>query len=33
MKVYIDDVVVKYKRANEYVNHLRKSFEMTRHIS
>ena len=31
MKVYIDDVVVKSKRANEHVNDLTKSFEMTRH--
>ena len=31
MEVYIDDIVVKSKRANEHVNHLRKSFERMRH--
>ena len=31
MKVYIDDIVVKSKRANEHVDHLRKIFEMIRH--
>ena len=31
MEVYIDDVVVKSKRTNEHVDHLRKSFEMMRH--
>ena len=31
MEVYIDDIVVKSKRASEHVNHLRKSFEMMRY--
>ena len=31
MEVYIDDIVVKSKRANEHVDHLRKSFEKMRH--
>ena len=31
MEVYIDDIVVKFKRANEHVDHLRKSFERMRH--
>ena len=31
MEVYIDDIVVKSKRANEHVDHLRKSFERMRH--
>ena len=31
MEVYIDDIVVKYKRVNEHVDHLRKNFERMRH--
>ena len=31
MEVYIDDIVVKSKRVNEHVDHLRKSFESIRH--
>ena len=31
LEVYIDDIVVKSKRANKHVDHLRKSFEMMRH--
>ena len=31
MEVYIDDIVVKSKRANEHTNHLRNSFERMRH--
>ena len=31
MEVYIDDIVVKSERANEHVDHLRKSFERMRH--
>ena len=31
MEVYIDDIMVKSKRASEHVDHLRKSFEMMRH--
>ena len=32
MEVYIDDIVVKSKRDNEHVDHLKKSFEkMRRH--
>ena len=31
MKVYIDDIVVKYKRVSEHANHLRKSFKRMRH--
>ena len=31
MEVYIDDIVVKFKRANEHADHLRKSFERMRH--
>ena len=30
IEVYIDDIVVKYKKAAEHVNHLRKSFERMR---
>ena len=30
MEIYIDDIVVKSKKAIEHVNHLRKSFEMMR---
>ena len=30
MEVYIDDIVVKSRRANEHVDHLRKIFEMMR---
>ena len=32
MEVYIDDIVVKSKRVNEHVDHLRKSFERRRHL-
>ena len=31
MEVYIDDIVVKSKRVNDHVDHLRKSFERMRH--
>ena len=31
MEVYIDDIVIKSKRANEHVDHLRKSFERMRY--
>ena len=31
MEVYIDDIVVKSIRANEHVDHLRKSFKRMRH--
>ena len=31
MEVYINDIVVKSKRASEHVDHLRKSFERMRH--
>ena len=31
MEVYIDDIVVKSKRASEHADHLRKSFERMRH--
>ena len=31
MEVYIDDIVVKSRRANEHVDHLRKSFERMKH--
>ena len=31
MEVYIDDIVVKSKRVNAHVDHLRKSFESIRH--
>ena len=31
MEVYIDVIVVKSKRVNEHVDHLRKSFERMRH--
>ena len=31
MEVYIDDIIVKSKRDNEHVDHLRKSFERMRH--
>ena len=30
METYIDDIVVKSKKAAKHVNHLRKSFEMMR---
>ena len=30
MEIYIDDIVVKSKKATKHVNHLRKSFEMMR---
>ena len=30
MEIYIDDIVVKFKKAMEHVNHLRKSFERMR---
>ena len=30
MEIYIDDIVVKSKKAIEHVNHLRKSFERMR---
>ena len=30
MKIYIDDIVVKSKKAVEHMNHLRKSFEWMR---
>ena len=30
MEIYIDDIVVKSKKADEHVNHLRKSFERMR---
>ena len=30
MEIYIDDIMVKFKKATEYVNHLRKSFESMR---
>ena len=30
MEIYIDDIVVKSKKATEHVNHLRKSFERMR---
>ena len=30
MEIYIDDIVVKSKKATEHVNHLSKSFEMMR---
>ena len=30
MEIYIDDIVVKSKKASEHVNHLRKSFERMR---
>ena len=30
-ELYIDDIVVKSKRANEHVDYLRKSFERMRH--
>ena len=30
MEIYIDDIVVKSRKAIEHVNHLRKSFEMMR---
>ena len=30
MEIYIDDIVVKSKKAIEHVNDLRKSFEMMR---
>ena len=31
MQVYIDDIMVKSKRASEHINHLRKIFERMRH--
>ena len=31
MEVYIDDIVVKSRRGNEHVDHLRKKFERIRH--
>ena len=31
IEVYINDIVVKSKRASEHVDHLRKLFEMMRH--
>ena len=31
MEVYIDDIVVKSKRANEHVDHIRKNFQRMRH--
>ena len=31
MKVYIDDIVVRSKKASEHVNHLKKSFEIMKH--
>ena len=31
MEVYIDDIVVKSRRTNEHVDHLRTSFERMRH--
>ena len=31
MEVYIDDIVVKSKRASEHADHLRRSFERMRH--
>ena len=31
MEVYIDDIMVKSKRTSEHANHIRKSFERTRH--
>ena len=31
MEVYIDDIVIKSKRASEHVDHLRKNFERMRH--
>ena len=31
MEVYIDDIVVKSRGANEHVDHLRKSFKRMRH--
>ena len=31
MEIYIDDIVVKYKRANEHVDHLEKNYERMRH--
>ena len=31
MEVYIDDIVVKSKRANEHVDHLKRIFERMRH--
>ena len=30
MEIYINDIVVKYKKATKHVNHIRKSFEMMR---
>ena len=31
MEVYLDDIVVKSKRASEHVDHLKKIFERLRH--
>ena len=31
MQVYMDDIMVKFKRASEHVNHLKKSFDRMRH--
>ena len=31
MEVYIDDIVVKSRRASEHVDHLRKIFERMKH--
>lgn len=31
MEIYIDDIVVKFKRANDHVEHLRMIFERMRH--
>ena len=30
MEIYINDIMVKFKKATEHMNHLRKSFEMMR---
>ena len=30
MEIYIDDIVVKFKKATKHVNHLRRSFERIR---
>ena len=30
MEIYINDIVVKYKKATKHVNHIRKSFERMR---
>ena len=31
MKVYIDDIVIKFNKASEHVDRLKKSFERMRH--